>query len=178
MPATIISDPVAHDERRDQVTETIVIRDGVLSVRSAADERCTATIALIEWSGRIVAMADALSVPDGGFSVDPTDGSDVRVGYAVAVHPEHERILNRVTVNDLHDYIASASDALSLSGRVLGGWRDPASGRIYLDVSVVTTDLAEAMALARATAQLAIFDLSAMQSITVTSPAPTGVWTP
>lgn len=127
------------------------------------------TMSLIDWSARISAMADALSVPDGGFSVKPDDGSDVRTGYAVAVHPEHERVFDGpVTSSDLHEYIAQAKDALSLPGRVLGGWRDPATGRVYLDVSVVTADLSEAMTLARETAQLAIFDFSAMESIPVT----------
>jgi hypothetical protein len=127
------------------------------------------TMSLIDWSARISAMADALSVPDGGFSVNPSDGSDVGTGYAVAVHPEHERVFDgSVTRNDLHEYIAQAKDALSLPGRVLGGWRDPATGRVYLDVSVVTAELSEAMTLARETAQLAIFDFSAMESIPVT----------
>jgi hypothetical protein len=126
------------------------------------------TMTLIDWSARITAMADALSVPDGGFSVDPSDGSDVRAGYAVAVHPERERIFDGgVTSNDLHKYIAEAKDALSLPGRVLGGWHDPATGRVYLDVSVVTADLSEAMTLARETQQLAIFDFSAMASVPV-----------
>jgi len=125
------------------------------------------TMTLIDWSVRISAMADALSVPDGGFSVNPTDGSDVRTGYAVAVHPEHERIYDAVTSSDLHDYIAHAKDALSLPGRVLGGWCDPTTRRVYLDVSVVTANLAEAMTLARETAQLAIFDFSAMTSVSV-----------
>jgi hypothetical protein len=129
------------------------------------------TTTLIDWSARISAMVDALSVPDGGFSVNPGDGSDVRTGYAVAVHPEHERIYDdRVTRNDLHDYIAQAKDALSLPGRVLGGWRDPATGRVYLDVSVVTSDLSEAMTLARETEQIAIFDFSSMESIPVAVP--------
>src|SRR5581483_2604197 len=102
--------------------------------------------------------------PDGGFSVNPADGSDVRTGYAVAVHPEYERIYDgRVTSNDLHGYIERAKDALSLPGRVLGGWCDPATGRVYLDVSVVVPDLSEAMALARETDQLAIFDFSVME---------------
>ena len=129
------------------------------------------TMTLIDWSARINAMADALSVPDGGFSVNPIDGSDLSVGYAVAVHPEHERVFDGpVTSNDLHEYIAQAKDALTLPGRVLGGWRDPATGHVYLDVSVVTADLAEAMALARETTQLAIFDFSAMESIPVATP--------
>jgi hypothetical protein len=126
------------------------------------------TLTLIGWSVRIGAMADALSVPDGGFSVYPSDGSDVRSGYAVAVHPEHERVFEGpVTSNDLHDYIAQAKDALVLPGRVLGGWRDPATGRAYLDVSVVTGDSVEAMTLARENRQLAIFSFSAMESLPV-----------
>jgi hypothetical protein len=123
---------------------------------------------LIDWSARIGAMADALSVPDGGFSVDLSDGSDVRTGYAVAVHPEHERVFSGpMTSDDLHAYIAQAKNALSLPGRVLGGWRDPATGRVYLDASVVTADLFEAMDLAQRTGQLAIFDLSTMTSIPI-----------
>ncbi|MEV6242706.1 hypothetical protein [Lentzea sp. NPDC051838] len=123
---------------------------------------------LIYWSARINAIADALSVPDGGFSLDPTDGSDVRCGYAVAVHPELERVYERrVTGVDIHEYVAQAQDALSLPGRVLGGWCDPETGRAYLDVSVVTADLSEAMALAVKAEQLAIFDFSAMESIPV-----------
>jgi hypothetical protein len=129
------------------------------------------TMTLIDWSARISAMADALSVLDGGFSVDPSDGSDIRTGYAVAVHPEHERTYDgHVTSNDLLEYIAQAKDALSLPGRVLGGWCDPATSRVYLDVSVVTADLSEAMTLAQETAQLAIFDFSAMESIPVATP--------
>jgi hypothetical protein len=129
------------------------------------------TMTLIDWSARISTMADALSVPDGGFSVNPADGSDVRTGYAVAVHPEYEHIYDeRVTSNDIHAYIARAKDALSLPGRVLGGWCDPVSKRVYLDVSVVTPDLSEAMTLARETAQLAIFDFSTMESIPVAVP--------
>lgn len=126
------------------------------------------TMTLIDWSTRISAMADALSVPDGGFSVDPGDGSDVRTGYAVVVHPEYECVFDRsVTGNDLHEYIARAKDALSLPGRVLGGWCDPVTGRVYLDVSVVAAALPEAVRLAWETRQLAIFDLSAMESIPV-----------
>lgn len=129
------------------------------------------TMTLIDWSARISAIADALSVLDGGFSIDPNDGSDVRCGYAVAVHPEHECVYERrVTSSDIHEYISHAKDALSLPGRVLGGWCDPATGRVYLDVSVVTVDLREAMALAVKAKQLAIFDFSAMASIPVLTP--------
>lgn len=130
------------------------------------------TTTLTDWSARANALADALSVPDGGFTIDPRDGSDVHVGYAVAVHPEYGRIFDHpVTSDGLVKYIAYASAALALPGRVFGGWCDPATGRIYLDVSVVTTDLTEAITLARNNGQLAIFDLSAMESISVAAAA-------
>ncbi|MET9225582.1 hypothetical protein [Lentzea sp. NPDC003310] len=130
------------------------------------------TMTLIDWSARISAMADALSVLDGGFSVDPRDGSDVRCGYAVAAHPEHERVYERrMTSSDIHEYVSRSKSALSLPGRVLGGWCDPMTGRVYLDVSVVTAELSEALTLAAETGQLAIFDFAAMTSIPVPAPS-------
>ena len=126
-------------------------------------------ITVTEWSTRLIAMADALSVPDGGFTVDPRDGSDVRRGYAVSVHPEHERVITGpVSTGDLVDYVARVSECLSLPGRVLGGWRDPQSGQAFLDVSVVLDNLSDALMLAAASNQLAVFDFAAMHSVPVT----------
>lgn len=127
------------------------------------------TIMMTEWSTRLLSMADALTVPDGGFSVDPCTGADVRDGYAVAIHPEHERILTHpVTPGDLIEYVAHVADSLTMPGRILGGWRDPISGSVYLDVSVVTSTLAGALSLAIRHNQLAVFDLAAMASVPVT----------
>ena len=129
------------------------------------------TMTLIDWSARISAMADALSDLDGGFSVDPSDGSAICTGCAVAMHLEHERIFDgRVTSNDLHEYIAQVKDALSLHGRFLGGWRNPETGRVHLDVSIATPYLFYAMKLAQETAQLAIFDFCTMESLPVALP--------
>jgi hypothetical protein len=119
-------------------------------------------------SGTIGAMADALSVPDGGFSVDLRDGSHVRTGFAVAVHPECERVFDGTCTDaDIREYLGTAHRALALPGRVLGGWRDPVTGRVYLDVSVVARTLADAMALARDNGQLAVFDFAGMVSVPV-----------
>jgi hypothetical protein len=117
---------------------------------------------------RLVAMADALSVPDGGFSVDPRTGADVNHGFAVSVHPECERIFSAdVTADDLFVYLVEMADTISLPGRVWGGWRDPASGRAFVDVSAVADSRALALDLARAHGQLAIFDFAAGASIPV-----------
>jgi hypothetical protein len=51
-------------------------------------------------------LADALSVPDGGFSINLHTGNEVKTGYAVAVYPTLERqIAGRVTTSDLLSYI-------------------------------------------------------------------------
>ncbi len=115
---------------------------------------------------KLAAMAGALSVPDGGFSVDPRTGADVGQGYAVSVHPECERVFaGQVTADDLFVYLVEMADTVSLPGRVWGGWRDPETGKAYLDVSAVTDSRSAALDLARAHHQLAVFDFAACASI-------------
>lgn len=124
------------------------------------------TLTMAEWSTRLLSLADALSVPDGGFSVDPITGADIRTGYAVAVHPEHEHVLTHsVTAGDLIEYLARVAATLALPGRILGGWHDPTSGAVYLDVSVVTSALSDALSLGIRYHQLAVFDLASMESV-------------
>ncbi|WIY01829.1 hypothetical protein QRX60_48820 [Amycolatopsis mongoliensis] len=119
-------------------------------------------------AARLAAMAAALSVPDGGFTVDPVTGTDMRTGYAVSVHPECERRYRRpVTADDLTDYLTDylthtrTASALAMPGRVFGGWRDPGTGRVYLDASAVVPTLAAAFVLGRRAGQHAVFDLAA-----------------
>lgn len=114
------------------------------------------------------ALADSLTVPDGGFSVAASTGQNVTSGYAVSIYPEHEHILTGpVSTDDLAEYAASHAEVLALPGRVFGGWRDPASGAAYLDVSVITPDLPTALAHARSHGQLAVFDFATLTSISV-----------
>lgn len=124
---------------------------------------------------RLSALVDALTVPDGGFSIIPETGDSVTSGYAVSIHPECERIITgRVLADDLADYVRKHADVLALPGRVFGGWRDPDSGAAFLDVSVTTPDLLTALEMARAHGQLAVFDFVALTSIptdTATLPA-------
>ncbi|MFE5505426.1 hypothetical protein ACFQ73_22910 [Amycolatopsis japonica] len=124
---------------------------------------------------RLAAMADALTVPDGGFTVDPATGDAARTGYAVAVHPECEHICDgRVTADDLADYLTRTRHVLALPGRVFGGWCDPGTRRVYLDVSAVVATLSAALELGRIAGQRAVFDLDAAASIPV-PPAPSPV---
>jgi hypothetical protein len=115
---------------------------------------------------RLSDLSTALSVPDGGFTVDPHTGADVTGGYAVSVHPEDETVLaDQVTPGDLIEYVSRHTDALARPGAVFGGWRDPEDGRVYLDVSTLVSDRAAALALARQHDQLAVFDFAAGRSI-------------
>lgn len=121
---------------------------------------------LTEIDPQLSALADALTVPDGGFSIIPATGENVTSGYAVSIYPERERIIpGRVATDDLADYLRKHAEVLALPGRVFGGWRDPASGAAFLDVSVITRDLSDALTLAHAHGQLAVFDFAALVSI-------------
>lgn len=116
----------------------------------------------------VIRMADALSVPDGGFSVDPRTGGDVRTGYAVAVFPERERqIGGRVNPADVLAYVLDNADKLAGNGVVVGGWRNPDDGLAYLDISRTVGTREEAAELARDHNQLAYFDFSAGASVSV-----------
>lgn len=117
-------------------------------------------------ASRIDDMIDALSVRDGGFSINPMTGTNVTGGYAVAIHPECCAVLAEITGGDLLEFMIRNAATLALPGRVMGGWCDPSDGRIYLDVSIMTADRDEAMALAIDHDQLAIFDFANGESIT------------
>lgn len=122
---------------------------------------------------RLAVLAEALAEPDGGFSVRPNTGRPVRTGYAVSVHPECERqISGTVTVDDLCAFMIVNADALAEPGAVLGGWRDPASGVAYLDVSRVVAHRFVALQLAAEYGQLAVYDFAAGQSIPVADAGP------
>lgn len=126
------------------------------------------SITLADWSIKLVSMADALSVGDGGFSVDSQTGEDARAGFAVAVHPEHERVVTSpVGVADLIAYLVDVAHVLALPGRVFGGWRDPQTDTVYLDVSAIVSDYSDAVSLARKANQVAVFDLAAGESVRV-----------
>lgn len=112
---------------------------------------------------------DALQVPDGGFSIDLTTGENVSEGYAVAIHPDREQVIpvEDVTMSSLISYALDNMDLLAKPGHVFGAWHDPESGKVYLDVSTVRTDRAEALELAREHNQLAVFDFATLSSVDV-----------
>jgi hypothetical protein len=116
----------------------------------------------------VTRMADALSVSDGGFSVDPRTGRDVVGGYAVAAYPDREQqITGRVTPADVRSFVYRNADLLAQGRGVVGGWREPGTGIAYLDVSRVVATRAEAVSVARAHTQVAYWDFAAGKSVDV-----------
>ena len=125
---------------------------------------------LADWATILIAMEDALSVPTGGFVVDPVTGRDVFEGYAVFVHPKLTKIINgRVTVGQLCQFIAAAGDALDEPGRMIIGRRDPDTGDVHLDVCLLVAHRNEARDTVRR--GLGLFDVYRWVRLTVASAA-------
>lgn len=120
---------------------------------------------LIHWAAKITAIVDTVTVPDGGFTIDPVTGEDVTGGYAVAAHPDCGSIYAEVTSGTILEFMLRNADTLALPGRLFGGWRDPSDGRIYLDVSILVDDRSAAVEMAREYDQLAVYDFTRGESI-------------
>lgn len=115
----------------------------------------------------VAGLRGRLQQPDGGFTHDPRTGRDVTRGFVVAAFPERSRDLplDQVTASDIESYMFDNADLLQRDGYVLGGWHDPDTGRVWLDVSVVTQSRQKAIELAQQNNQIAVFDLAKFESI-------------
>lgn len=121
---------------------------------------------LITNTAAVTALADALTVPDGGFTVSLPDGHRPTNGYVLSIYPDREvKIHGTPRPTDLVTYANDHADILRQRGAYLGGWHDPRTHDVYLDVCVWVPDRATADALARRAAQLAYFDVSAGRSV-------------
>jgi hypothetical protein len=131
--------------------------------------RSTATAEAVS-STVLIHLADALTVPDGGFSVAIGSWKDMRTGYAVSVFPEHEYCASGlISQEDIERYIRDRAVLLAHPHVVLGGWRSPGDGLVYLDVSVIVPTHDAALTLARAYGQRAVWDFAVCKSISITS---------
>ena len=116
----------------------------------------------------LVHLADALSVPDGGFSVTVRNWVDARAGFAVSVAPRLEqRFPGSVVHEDIERYVSEHAAMLTRPDALLGGWRNPDTGIAHLDVSIVVPGRCQAFALARSRGQLAIWDFARQVSVPV-----------
>ena len=116
-------------------------------------------------------LAAALERPDGGFTIDSV-GLSVDTGYAVSVRPDLTRVFRMppVTWGQVMDYGRSVASVWQEPGSVLGGWHDPATGYVHLDVTRVVDTALSAFTLACAFGQLAFFDLARGVSVPIADP--------
>jgi HK97 family phage portal protein len=114
---------------------------------------------------------ERLSHPDGGFTVSATTGEEPTGPghYAVSPYPEAALPvpLDKLTPKDLAGYIKSNMALLSKDEHYFGGWHDPETHTVYLDVSHVVTSPDAAMKLAKEHDQLAYFDFGTGKSVRV-----------
>ncbi len=59
----------------------------------------------------------------------------------------------------IRDFMDQHHEMLSQQGNFLGGWHDPDSGKIFLDISTNVQDRAEAIALGQKNNQISIYDV-------------------
>ena len=117
-----------------------------------------------------------LSKPDGGFTYQPHTDQEPTQGYALSVYPERSYGVDAAEMDyeKFSAYALKNDDLLQNPEHHIGGWHDPASGRIFLDVSVVKSDRGEAETLALKHDQIAYFDLGSGKSVTVNPDATSG----
>lgn len=126
-------------------------------------------------------LSQRLRQPDSGFTYDPKTGAEPSTGYAVSPYPQRSKVIENVAsltpdalADKLTDYALANWDLLSQPGHHLGGWHDPKTGKVFLDVSVVKTSAKAAKALALKRDQIAYFDLSKGVSVDVNRAAKSG----
>lgn len=94
-------------------------------------------------------------VPPSGFAFAPIKGAEIKVAL---------EDLSEDHVDQLTDYIARLQE-VSPTTVYAGGWLNPADGVYYLDASTVLDDIEQALYIADAAEQIAIFDLGEFNEI-------------
>jgi len=115
-------------------------------------------------------------VQDGGFTLSTVTGEEPKKGFVVSPYPEKSfaKGSSELTEEDVAEYVRDNNDLLSLEDHFLGGWNDEDTARAFLDVSIIKQDQNEAIDLALERDQIAIFDLSSFEEITVNRQATSG----
>jgi adenylylsulfate kinase-like enzyme len=117
-----------------------------------------------------------ISKPDGGFTYQPVSDSEPSSGFALSIYPSRSfaKDVKELSFDDLVSYAIRNRDLFEKSDHFLGAWHDPETGKVFLDISVVTNDVDKAEQLARQHDQIAYFDLGTGKSVTVNREATSG----
>lgn len=119
-----------------------------------------------------------LSQPDSGATWNPITGETPSHGFCYSPYPELSTVIdNRIPdqTEDLVDrFIKKNQKLLHKPNHYVGLWRSPHDGNLYLDVSVVGEDAAEARTECAGHDQQSFFDLQTFTSVTVDANAKSG----
>jgi thioredoxin reductase len=118
-------------------------------------------------------MAD-IDKPDGGFTYQPVTEEQPKGGYVVSPYPERSFAKDKITATDLYRYIQKNGDLLVEQHHYIGGWHDPESGKVFLDVSIAVPNEKEAERIAIEKDQISYFDVVNKRVVTVNKHATSG----
>jgi hypothetical protein len=114
-------------------------------------------------AARAASAASALHTEFNGSSYNVVTGQDMggTLNFAVSPYKGREVVVPGKQIPEamLRSYIEANNDLLTDPRNILGTWYNEADGNSYLDVSVVTTNMQEAMRIATENNQIAAFDL-------------------
>lgn len=116
---------------------------------------------------------DRLRDPDGGFTRDPETGREEMAGFFVSPYPEREKamMVGEIHPRHIREFREANDDLFSQPGHYMGGWHDPETGIVSLDVSVKTEFFEEARELAGQHQQVAFYDAHTGNTVDVNATA-------
>jgi hypothetical protein len=105
----------------------------------------------------------------GGFTIDPRSGRPVGRGISVCADPDLALSLAGWDDGAVTRWLAAHAASYRRPGFYVGGWTDPASGRVWLDVVrlLPAALLRIALEIARVHEQRGVFDLARGQLVLV-----------
>lgn len=135
-----------------------------------------ATPAVKTAGNALAGMYARLQEPDGGFTYQPLTDDEPKEGFAVSIYPKRSVAIDvkNLKPKDMVKYAKKNADLFKKSDHYLGAWHDPASGKVFLDVSIVSRNRRAVRQLALAHDQIAYFDIGKGKSITVNRLATSG----
>lgn len=121
-----------------------------------------------ERSSFLHGVVGKLQEPDGGFTVHPLRDAPT-TGYMVSVYPERGQAmaLDAVTPETLWSFFYKNRDIADQPGTYYGGWHDPATHKVWLDISRHVTTPDEAERLGHEHKQISYFDLAHGKSVSL-----------
>lgn len=121
--------------------------------------------------------------PDGGGTITKDGRQSPISGFCYSPYPEISQCYNsaeefapdqKTLQNNLIKFYNKNKSYFKDSDSFIGFWNDPETGKVYLDVSKVTDDAANARSECKQHDQIAFFDLQSYESVTVDPNAKSG----